>query len=98
MSHGHAIRSTFAFSRVTHFMEALPDLNVQSGRTSMYIFTSSPRAKRSKSTSEAWWSDGFRRLGGARREGQLRWEDGEDGPAATRGRPRRPLTATHSYD
>src|SRR2546425_3259296 len=80
MSHGHAIRSTFAFSRVTHFMEALPDLNVQSGRTSMYIFTSSPRAKRSKSTSRAWWIYGFRRLGRSRREAHLPREDGPNGP------------------
>src|SRR3989449_544209 len=80
MSHGHAIRSTFAFSRVTHFIEALPDLNVQSGRTSMYIFTSSPRAKRSKSTSGAWWIYGFRRLGRSRREAHLPREDGPNGP------------------
>src|SRR2546426_4411087 len=80
MSHGHAIRSTFAFSRVTHFMEALLDLNVQSGRTSMYIFTSSPRAKRSQSTSGAWWIYGFRRLGRSRREAHLPREDGPNGP------------------
>src|SRR5712691_433421 len=80
MSHGHAIRSTFSFSRVTHFIEALPDLNVQSGRTSMYIFTSSPSAKRSKRTGRAWWIYGFRRLDRSRREAHLPREDGPNGP------------------
>src|SRR3989442_9889273 len=80
MSHGHAIRSTFAFSRVTHFIGGLPDLNVHAGRTPMYIFTSSPRATRSKRTGRAWWIYGFRRLDRSRREAHLPREDGPHGP------------------
>src|SRR2546425_3752581 len=61
-------------------LEASQTWDVHAGRTPMYIFTSSPRATRSKRTGRAWWIYGFRRLDRSRREAHLPREDGPHGP------------------
>src|SRR3989441_6048424 len=69
-------------------LEASQTWDVHAGRTPMYIFTSSPRATRSKRTGRAGWTYGFRRLDRSRREAHLPREDGPHGPVRI---PRRNL-------